>query len=226
VRDARGSRCLGRLEIAVQDVRVHVRAVRPHDRPKFLVDTHLAEEFPISAKWLEYGSPELAFKIDLSRRTIVEGEPYDEAVERFNRSDPDSLRAHGNGAIVSSGWRARAVSQFACSSGRCSSALADEPERSRWERADQRLERFDHDLRLMLAVDGVEVRRLVVAVVHRDHDPIEGADARHGFIVAEVARFEHCLFWLCAQPMISSDFAMQCSQPVTTRTVWSPRSTR
>jgi hypothetical protein len=89
-------------------------------------------------------------------------------------------------------------------------SLPDEPERSRWKLADQRLERCDHDLRLMLAVNSVEVRRLVVAVVHRDHDPVEGADARHGFIVAEVARFDHCLFWSHVQPAISSDFAMQC----------------
>src|SRR2546426_9483813 len=62
----------------------------------------------------------------------------------------------------------------------------------------------------MLAVEGVEMRWLVIEVVHRDHDPVEGADPRHGLIVAEAARFDHCLFWTCAQPAIYSDFAIQC----------------
>jgi hypothetical protein len=72
------------------------------------------------------------------------------------------------------------------------SPFPDEPERACRQLTEERFSRRDHDLRLVLAVDGVEVRRLVVAVIHRDHDPVEGADPRHRCIVADLARFDQC----------------------------------
>jgi hypothetical protein len=41
--------------------------------------------------------------------------------------------------------------------------LAHEPESARGKLSEERFERRNHDLRLVLAVDGVEVRRIVVA---------------------------------------------------------------
>jgi hypothetical protein len=34
----------GRLEVAVQDKRIEVDAVGPHDRPQFIIHTNLREE--------------------------------------------------------------------------------------------------------------------------------------------------------------------------------------
>jgi hypothetical protein len=39
-----------------------------------------------------------------------------------------------------------------------------------------------YDLSFELAVDGVKVSRIMIVVVHGDHDPVEGADTRHAGI--------------------------------------------
>jgi hypothetical protein len=48
------------------------------------------------------------------------------------------------------------------------------------EAAVDHLERVDSNLRGSIGVASVEVRRAVVIEVHRDHDPEEAADCRHG----------------------------------------------
>jgi hypothetical protein len=55
----------------------------------------------------------------------------------------------------------------------------DEPQRPGWKPAVEELERLDRDLGDVPGVAGVEMRRRVVAPVHRHHDPIKGADPRH-----------------------------------------------
>src|SRR5439155_10421619 len=58
--------------------------------------------------------------------------------------------------------------------------FADEAERPGRDVAAQDVERLDDHRRLVLAVDRVEVRWDVIAVVHRDDDAVEHADTRHG----------------------------------------------
>ena len=47
-------------------------------------------------------------------------------------------------------------------------------------------EGLDHDLGLVLGLDRVKVRRVMVAVVHRDHDPEEAADPRHATMISSL----------------------------------------
>jgi len=63
--------------------------------------------------------------------------------------------------------------------------FAHELKRTRRQQADERLERRDRYLRLVLSVDRLEVRWVVpgntglFAVIHGDHDAVEGTDPRH-----------------------------------------------
>jgi hypothetical protein len=67
-----GNGRLSWVEVAVEDVWVHVGPVWPHDRPQLLVDMHLGEQLGILAKRLEHRTPELAVEIDLPLGAIVE----------------------------------------------------------------------------------------------------------------------------------------------------------
>lgn len=83
---------------------------------------HLAEQIQIRTQGLKNRAPELPFEIDLAFRAVVEREPHGEPVERFGGDDAGGLHCHGNGGIVSSGSRARALARFPSSSVRCSIA--------------------------------------------------------------------------------------------------------
>ena len=57
--------------------------------------------------------------------------------------------------------------------------LDGEPERPRWKAAVQDLETRNRNLDLELAVDGMEMRWVVIVEVHPDRDPEEARDLRH-----------------------------------------------
>ena len=61
--------------------------------------------------------------------------------------------------------------------------LPDELEGAGGKLAGQGLERLDDDLCFVLGLDRMEMGRVVVAVVHSDHDPVEAADPRHPSII-------------------------------------------
>ena len=53
------------------------------------------------------------------------------------------------------------------------------------------LQRAEVDRRLELTISGVKVRRRVIVEEHSDHDPIEGADRRHGATDFTISLTQH-----------------------------------
>jgi hypothetical protein len=60
----------------------------------------------------------------------------------------------------------------------------DETNVSATERAVNQFECVNADLRLAVSMKRMEVRRVVIVEVHRDHEPEKAADRRHLYIVA------------------------------------------
>ena len=58
--------------------------------------------------------------------------------------------------------------------------LADQEHRSPWQLSLEDLQVVDANFGFGLGVDGVEVRGRMIAVLHRDRDPVELSQAGHG----------------------------------------------
>jgi hypothetical protein len=80
----------GRLEVAVQDKRIEVGAVGPHDRPQLIIHTNLREEARVS-KRLEHGTVQLPGEIDIARTAVAEAEPQPIVAENLDRRDPHEV---------------------------------------------------------------------------------------------------------------------------------------
>lgn len=63
----------------------------------------------------------------------------------------------------------------------------DEPQRPRWERPVENSQAGELDLRNLIAILGVEVRRRMIRPVHPDDDSVERGQARHDAIVGHSA---------------------------------------
>src|SRR3954454_23261386 len=63
----------------------------------------------------------------------------------------------------------------------CFAPLEDQLAGAGWQATDNHLQRLDVEGAFVGAVNGMEVRPAMMAlvVVHRDHDPVEAADPRH-----------------------------------------------
>ena len=158
----------------MEHVGVQVGAVRPHDRSELFVHAHLSKELRIVAERFEHGSPQLSFEVDLAHGAVVEAEPKDEAFKWLDRADTRCARsdAHGSGSIVSRGRCASALAQFASSSARCIPAHSCTSFSARAGSSPARGSRVSITMGFVLGVDRVKVRRVMVPVVHRDHDPV------------------------------------------------------
>lgn len=64
---------------------------------------------------------------------------------------------------------------------------SDEPQRTRWKRPIEYAQRGELDLRDLVAVLGVEVRRRMIGAVHPYDDSVERGQARHRAIVGDSA---------------------------------------
>lgn len=82
----------GRLKVAVQDKRIEVGAVGPHDRPQLIIHTSLREEAWVAER-LEHGTVQLPGEIDIARTAIAEAEPQSIVAENLDIRDPHKV--HG-----------------------------------------------------------------------------------------------------------------------------------
>jgi hypothetical protein len=91
-----------------------------------------------------------------------------------------------------SGALSRASRQFSSSSSRCRKAHSDDQSHDAWTKAPANdLQRVDGDDRLVGTVSGMEMRRRMVVVVHRDDDSEKPADLRHQVNLAQPERSPH-----------------------------------
>jgi hypothetical protein len=66
---------IGRLEVTVENVSIHVSPVRPHDRPEFLVDADLPEQRWTLTQGREDWTPKLGTEVNIALAPIVEDKP-------------------------------------------------------------------------------------------------------------------------------------------------------
>jgi hypothetical protein len=76
----------GRLEVAVQDKRIEISAVGPHDRPQLIIHTNLREEARVG-KGLEHGTVQFPGEIDIAGTAIAEAEPQSIVAENLDGRD-------------------------------------------------------------------------------------------------------------------------------------------
>ncbi len=63
-----------RLEVAVQNQRVEIRTIGPHDRSQLVIHANLSKEVRVS-KWIKHRAVQLACEIDVSRAAVAEADP-------------------------------------------------------------------------------------------------------------------------------------------------------
>ena len=175
----------GRLEVAVQDKRIEVSAVGPHNRPQLIIDTNLREEAWVG-KRLEHGTVQLSGEVDIARTAVAEAEPQPIVAENLDIRDPHEV----HGPIL----RQR-VDRLRRATVLCPAPvrlqlqtmqrrpLAHEFERTTRQLANEHRASLDRDHRMMRGVLSMEMGRFVIVEVHRDHDAVEGADSWHDIIM-------------------------------------------
>jgi len=177
------------LEVAVQHERVEVGAVRPYDGAQLVVHTHLGEEVRVG-EGLEHGSTQLAFQVNVARATVAEAESEPVVTEHLYRCDAHEVHVPilrqrvdrlGSAAVL----RALPISFQFLAVQTC--PLVHEPECTTRQRADDHRPVANRDRGMMLGVLGVEMGRVVVIEVHRDHDAVEEADPGHVTIMRDGA---------------------------------------
>jgi hypothetical protein len=179
----------GRLEVPVQHEGIKVGAVGPDHGAKLVVYSHLREEVRIGQR-LEDRAVQLSGEIDVSLAAVAEAESEPVVTEHLYRchcyeNHRSILRQRidrlGDGSAMHKlpvGLKLLAVQ------GR---PLGHELERSAWQSAHQHRLAVNRDHCVVLGVLRMEVGRLVVLEVHRDHDAVEEADAGHGAIMSRAA---------------------------------------
>lgn len=175
----------GRREVAVQDKRIEVGAVGPHDRPQLIIHTNLREKARVG-KRLEHGTVQLPGEINITGTVIAEAKPQSIVAENLDGCDPHEvhhsiLRQRVDRLRGATPLRANPVRlQLRTMQRR---PLAHELERTNRQLAYEHRASFDRDHRMMLSVLSMEMGRFVIVEVHRDHDAVEDADPGHDIIM-------------------------------------------
>ncbi len=175
----------GRLEVAVQDKRIEVRAIGPHNRPQLTIHTNLREKAWVS-KRLKHGTMQLPGEIDIAGAAIAEAEPQSIVAENLNGGDAhevhhpilrqriDRLRSTAILRPTPVRLQLRPMQRR---------PLAHELERTTRQIANEHRSGLDRNHRMVLGVLSMEMRRLVIVEIHRDHDAVEDADPGHDAIM-------------------------------------------
>lgn len=173
-------RSCSRLEVAMQDKRIKVSAVGPDDGTELRIDAHFAEEVRVS-KWLEDGSVQLPGKINLARAGIAEAKPQPVMAKHLYRSDIHILHRSSLAQRVDRVWGPSLLCQspvgpqlVAVHTGPFAYQLVSAGGQATYKYTAVR----DADGGVVLGVAHVEMGRLVIIEVHRDHDPVKETDTR------------------------------------------------
>jgi hypothetical protein len=175
----------GRLEVPVQYEWIEIGAVGPDDSAEFVVHPHLREEGRIAQR-LEDRAMQLSGEIDVAPTAVAEAESEPIVAEHLNRRHGyehhrSILRQRvdrlGNGpAVYALPIGLKLLTMEGC-------PLCHKLERTAWQFAHKHPHVVNRDHRMVLGVLCMEVGRLVVVEIHRDHDAVEEADAGHGAIM-------------------------------------------
>jgi hypothetical protein len=168
--------------VAMQDVRIQIDAVGPHDRARNGINGHQREEGRIIER-RENATVEHTDEVELAYEAICKGDSQLEAAEVLDVGDPKwashviSLpkafnRIHGltSSRVLPIDGQLLTVQQ---------SPLLDEASRGARQRSGEQRAVVDPHQRLVTGVDGMEMCRLVVVPLHVDDDPVELAQPRH-----------------------------------------------
>ena len=170
---------MGRLLVAVEDIRVQIGAIWPGDRADFRVNCHLCEQVVVPGYLLEYGAPEQRHQINHALGSVRERKSDSPLLYYFNFGDIDHrvlLREWVNGT-----WRFMIGGSFPTD---LELVLVDadpfshQANRSSWDLPieDGPVECHPGDLP---SISGMNVRWVVIAEEHQNRDPVEGADPGH-----------------------------------------------
>jgi hypothetical protein len=181
------ARC--RLEVSVQYEGIEVGSVGPHNGAQLVVYLHPSEVAGIRQR-LEDGTVQLPDEIHIACAAVAEAKPELVVTKHVYRGDAYEIHASILRQRVDGLGRTSVLSHLPI----CFQLLAvqtrplgHELERASRETAHKHLIAADDNRRVMLGVLGVEVGRIVIVEVHRDHDSVEEADARHGAIMSAAA---------------------------------------
>ena len=168
-----------------EDIGTDVRAVGPNDRSEFRIDSYLPKLRRVFLQGIEDWTVEVGGKIDGLLRSVREEQMNLESLENLHRlhSNHGLILHQGRDRLQGLGLPRKLPVQrqfFTVLGG----PLENQRGRSLRKRSLQDGQSIDREGRFMFAVAGMEVRRRVIVVVHRDNDSEETADLRHVPIVA------------------------------------------
>ena len=175
----------GRLEVPVQHEWVEVGAVGPYDSAEVIINSDLREEVRIGQR-LEDRAMQFSGEIDVAPAAVAEADSEPVVAEHLYRCHryehhPSILRQRVDRLGNSSAMYALPIClELLAVEGR---PLCHELERAARQFAHEHPRAVNRDHRMVLCVLRMEVGRLVVVEVHRDHDAVEEADAGHGAIM-------------------------------------------
>jgi hypothetical protein len=169
------------LEVAVKDIWVEVGPVGPGDCPALGVYPNLRKGVVVPRDFLKYRTPEERSQIYHTLRPVGEREPDYSILQDFDFCyiHHDLLLTqgfNGTGRLVIDGSIPTFRQLVPVEGSPLKHHSGGAPGELTVEKA-----AIESDSGAVLAIAGVKVRRIVITEEHQDGDPIERADAWHGF---------------------------------------------